>query len=57
MVVVVVVWRRKKAGTVKRVMKKSVVHRLRLDEEVDFLDLLLKAIASGDSEVMDIEKD
>ena len=47
MVVVVGVWRRKRAGMVKRTMKKRVVHKLKLLELFDFLDLLLKAISNA----------
>lgn len=38
---VVGVWRRKRAGMVKRTMKKRMVHRLDWEEEMNFLGLLL----------------
>jgi len=41
---VVGVWRRKNAGMVKRTRKKRVTQKVNLEGELDFLDLLLKAI-------------
>ena len=38
---VVGVWRRKRAGMVKRTMKNRMVHRLDWEEEMGFLSLLL----------------
>ena len=40
------VWRRKRAGSVKRTMKKRVMQRLKLKGELDFFGLLLKAMSS-----------
>jgi len=41
---VVGVWRRKNAGMVKRTRKKRVTQKVKLEGELDFFDLLLKAI-------------